>query len=184
MRHIKRLGLSVVTGLATALCCASAAVATTPSPDTGYPKPPRDKAENIELTAVPTQLTFIDVDPPGSSQGDQLVATGNLLKSGDQAGQFDEVCTVTRPGSDGPNAFQCQVTLTLPDGQITLQGVFTVPGSETGAVAGPVADSDPAPGRITLAVTGGTGRYRTAQGYVDAANTNEPETELTVHLVH
>jgi hypothetical protein len=57
----------------------------------------------------------------------------------------------------------------LSDGQITVQGVFTL--------------SSSGPGDITLAITGGTGRYRTAQGFVHAVNASATDTQLTVHLI-
>ncbi|MFD5425993.1 dirigent protein [Streptomyces sp. NPDC127084] len=169
MRHLTRLGLSAVTGLAAALCCASVAVAAAPSPETSQSKPSHGKEKVFNLTTVVTAANFIDVDPTGSSQGDELVATGNVLQSGNEVGQFDEVCTVTRAEVDGAFTFQCQVTLTLPDGQLTVQGVFPI--TETG------------PGEITLAITGGTGKYRTARGYVESVNTSEAESEVEVHLI-
>ncbi|MFD7614405.1 dirigent protein [Streptomyces sp. NPDC059828] len=169
MRHIKRLGLSAVTGLAAALCCASVAAAATPSPDTSRPKPSNDKTKVFNLTTVVTAANFIDVDPTGSSQGDELVATGTVFRSGSEVGRYDEVCTVTRVESSGGFTFQCQVTLTLPDGQLTVQGVFPI--TESGA------------GEITLAITGGTGKYRTAKGYVEAVNTSDTVSEVEVHLI-
>ncbi|MEU8719212.1 hypothetical protein [Streptomyces antimycoticus] len=39
------------------------------------------------------------------------------------------------------------------------------------------------PGGITLAITGGTGSYRTAPGFIHAVNTCDTGTQLTVHLL-
>lgn len=39
------------------------------------------------------------------------------------------------------------------------------------------------PGNIDLAITGGTGRYRTAHGYLHAVNASDTETHFTVHLI-
>jgi hypothetical protein len=61
------------------------------------------------------------------------------------------------------------VTLTLPKGKITGQGVFPITSS--------------GPGDITLAITGGTGDYRTARGYVQAVNTSTTESQVTLHLI-
>ncbi len=36
---------------------------------------------------------------------------------------------------------------------------------------------------ITLAITGGTGRFRTAHGFIHAVNSSNTETQLTVHLI-
>ncbi|WP_338674341.1 hypothetical protein V1460_15710 [Streptomyces sp. SCSIO 30461] len=45
---------------------------------------------------------FIDVDPPGSSQGDELVATGSLLQDSGAVGEFDEGLYGDPPGNRGP----------------------------------------------------------------------------------
>ncbi|MDH6626483.1 hypothetical protein M2271_004300 [Streptomyces sp. LBL] len=82
---------------------------------------------------------------------------------------FDEVCTVTRTGPNDTSDLQCNITLSLSEGQITVQGVFSITGS--------------GPGDITLAITGGTGCYQTAQGFIHAVNTSATETQLTVHLI-
>ncbi|WP_050799819.1 allene oxide cyclase barrel-like domain-containing protein [Streptomyces himastatinicus] len=60
-------------------------------------------------------------------------------------------------------------TLVLPDGDITFQGLISV------TAAGP--------GDINVAITGGTGRYRTAHGFIHAVITNTTDTNLTVHLI-
>ncbi|MCW7991014.1 hypothetical protein XF35_38790 [Streptomyces platensis subsp. clarensis] len=73
-------------------------------------------------------------------------------------------------GSSGPSqGDECAADLTLPLGQLTAQGRFTV------TAAGP--------GNIDFAITGGTGRYRTAHGSVHAVNVSDTETNLTVHLI-
>ncbi|EFL21988.1 hypothetical protein SSOG_01700 [Streptomyces himastatinicus ATCC 53653] len=64
---------------------------------------------------------------------------------------------------------QCVGTLVLPDGDITFQGLISV------TAAGP--------GDINVAITGGTGRYRTAHGFIHAVITNTTDTNLTVHLI-
>jgi hypothetical protein len=108
------------------------------------------------------------VAPPGNSQGDELIVTGDILRSNATVGRFDEVCTTTRTGPNDTSDLQCHITLSLPEGQITVQGVFSISGS--------------GPGDITLAITGGTGDYRTAQGFIHAVNTGDTEA-LTVHLI-
>ena len=107
--------------------------------------------------------------PPGNSQGDQLIVSGDLLRSNVTVGRFDEACTATRTGPMDTSDLQCQITLSLSEGQLTVQGLFTITGA--------------GPGDITLAITGGTGRYRTAHGFIHAVNTSNTETQLTVHLI-
>ncbi|MGA6154352.1 allene oxide cyclase barrel-like domain-containing protein [Stenotrophomonas sp. NPDC087984] len=84
-------------------------------------------------------------------------------------GRFDETCTVTRTSPMDTSDLQCQITLSLSEGQITVQGVFAITGA--------------GPGDITLAITGGTGRFRTAHGFIHAVNSSNTETQLTVHLI-
>ncbi|MEU1669970.1 hypothetical protein ABZ547_41565 [Streptomyces sparsogenes] len=60
--------------------------------------------------------------------------------------------------------------LSAVTGLVTFQGRFTF------TAAGPPAD-------ITLAITGGTGAYRTARGYIEAVNPSATQTQLTVHLI-
>ncbi|MGW2748992.1 allene oxide cyclase barrel-like domain-containing protein [Streptomyces sp. NPDC001450] len=165
MRHINRLGLSATAGLAAALCCAPLASAAAPA--TGS-QPTGNNEQVIHLTAVVTQVTSLDFPPPGPSQGDELIVAGNVLQNGTKVGTYDETCTTTRTGTDDSSTVQCVTTLTLPQGKITVQGVFAI--TNTG------------PGDITLAITGGTGVYRTAQGYVQAVNTSSTETQIALHL--
>jgi len=169
MRHVKRFALSAVTGLAAALFCTPLASAATPADDATGTLPRHGKEEVFQLIARPTQTNFVDVAPPGNSQGDQLIVTGDLFSFITPVGRFDEACTLTRTGPVDTSDLQCQITLSLPQGQITVQGVFTIGGS--------------GPGDITLAITGGTGPYRTAHGFIHAVNTSDAETQLTVHLI-
>ncbi|MGW3152369.1 dirigent protein [Streptomyces sp. NPDC001177] len=167
MRHINRLGLSAATGLAAALCCAPLASAAVSATD---PQPTGDKEEVIRLTAVATQATSLDFPAAGPSQGDELIVAGSVLQNSTTVGTYDETCTTTRTGSGDSSTVQCVVTLTLPKGKITVQGAFPI--TSTG------------PGDITLAITGGTGAYRTARGYVQAVNTSSTETQVTLHVIH
>ncbi|MFI1169689.1 hypothetical protein ACH4UM_40640 [Streptomyces sp. NPDC020801] len=160
MRHTRPLGWSMASGLATVLFCSPLASAATP---TGP-----GAEEVFNLTAKPTQVQNVDVPPPGAGQGDQLIVTGDLVRSAVTVGRFDEVCTTVRTGSNNSSDLQCQITLSLPQGQITVQGVFGISAS--------------GPGDITLAITGGTGSYRAARGFIHAVSTSGVETEVTVHI--
>lgn len=169
MNRITRLGLCAATGLAATLCYAPQASAATPTDGAMGPKASNGHEKVLHLTARATQITGVDLPPPGTSQGDELIVAGDLLKSNTTVGGFDEVCAMTRIGPNNTNTLQCQITLSLPKGQITVQGVFTI--------------SNSGPGDITLAITGGTGKYRTAHGFVHAVNTSQTDTDLTVHLI-
>ncbi|MFI0774320.1 hypothetical protein [Streptomyces sp. NPDC021212] len=163
MRRVSTLGLTAA-ALTTALVCA------TPASAAGHPGDHTGREQVFELVAHETQASFIDVGTPGASQGDEFVIAGDLLKDSATVGTFDEVCTLTRVGPD-PDSFnqQCVGTLVLPGGDITFQGLISI------TAAGP--------GDINVAITGGTGRYRTAHGFIHADNISETDTDLTVHLI-
>ncbi|MFE7775884.1 hypothetical protein ACFU5O_18655 [Streptomyces sp. NPDC057445] len=167
MPRIKHAVPSAAVGLAALLLCAYPASATGDTdPST---KPGRE--EIIELVAKTTQNRFIDVDPSGPSQGDQFINSGDLFRDGEEVGTYGEVCTLTRTAPGDEFDLQCLATFSLPKGDLTVQGRFTVTGD------GPEDD-------INFAITGGTEKYRTARGFVRADNTSETESELTVHLVY
>jgi hypothetical protein len=81
------------------------------------------------------------------------------------------VCTVV---NSTPDALTCQwvMTVSLPDGQLTLQGIADGP-------TGPPTE----PLEYTLAVTGGTGKYRGAGGSADIMDNPGGAEQVTVRLV-
>ncbi|MFI6448035.1 hypothetical protein [Kitasatospora sp. NPDC050543] len=167
MRPFKHLGLSAATGLAALLVCSSPASAVS---DTG-PAPESEAKEVFQLIARQTQISNIDVDgSSGPSQGDEIVVSGDLLLGSATVGNYGEVCTLTRTAPLDEFDLQCAGSLSLIQGQITFQGRFTV------TAAGP--------GDVSLAITGGTGFFRTARGYLSADNVSATDTQLTVHLIH
>ncbi|MEU9013578.1 hypothetical protein AB0D12_28215 [Streptomyces sp. NPDC048479] len=162
MRHFKHVGLSAATGLVALLVCshpASASSSTGPGP------------ENVhQLIARQTQISSIDVDgSSGPSQGDEFVVSGNLIHGSATVGNFGEVCTITRTAPADEFDLQCVGSLTLTEGQITFQGRFTV------TAAGP--------GDASVAITGGTGSYRTARGSIQSVMLNATDTQLTVRVI-
>src|SRR5215510_593440 len=94
--------------------------------------------------------------PARAEPGDYFVASENLFRQGTKVGTDHATCTLTRfePRTGAPKrlAAQCLVTLVLPEGQVTAQGV------RTGAL------SQRQPPRFTLAITGGTGAYNAERG--------------------
>ncbi|MFE1171462.1 hypothetical protein [Streptomyces sp. NPDC058773] len=166
MRPFKQILLSTATGISALLFCAPAASAAGGAGADSFPP----YEETFQLVAKQTQGTFVDVDGSGGpSQGDEFVISGDLLRAGVTIGTYSEICTLTRTAPNDEFDLQCSPVLALPLGQITVQGRFTV------TAAGP--------GDINLAITGGTGRYRTAHGSVHAVNVSDTETNLTVHLI-
>ncbi|MEV7738058.1 dirigent protein [Streptomyces sp. NPDC088921] len=87
--------------------------------------------------------TVVDLGPRGDSIGDTL-AFGNPVydTEGNKVGGSQGSCVRTKVGT----AWECSWTTTLSGGSIVVQGPFY-----------DAADS-------TLAITGGTGKWRTARG--------------------
>nr|WP_254708059.1 hypothetical protein [Streptomyces lunaelactis] len=110
----------------------------------------------FELVARQTQIS-------------EIVVSGDLIFGSATVGNFGEVCTMTRTAPLDEFDLQCAGSLTLAQGQITFQGQFTVTGA--------------GPGDINFAITGGTGSYKTARGFIHAANVSDTDTQLTVHLI-
>lgn len=72
---------------------------------------------------------------------------------------------------NGDTEFLCQIAGHLDIGDITVQGFFTEPAVEP-----------PLPTGI-LAVTGGTGTYAPAAGYMVLEEVSEEESHLAFHLL-
>ena len=161
MRHFKALGPVAVTALAAVLTCAPLAQADAPDLDASL-SGGSNKA--IELVAIQTQSAFLDLNPDGPL-GDEYILADELFHDGESVGSDGVVCTVF---SAAPDLGQCEATLRLPKGDITLQGISPV-----------VVDF---PAEFTFAITGGTGSYRNARGYLDGVFVSHTETDLPLHL--
>jgi len=106
----------------------------------------------LRIVATEMQFEFLDLGTPGPSLGDELVFSERLSRHGRSVGVSGVVCTATQvePPYDDL-MFHCVATLKLKQGQITLQGLIEVQGEDD-------------PGPFTVAITGGTGRYKGADG--------------------
>lgn len=124
----------------------------------------------LNLTTLPAQEAELDLGASGFGVGDRFVFSDNVFLGGRQVGILGGECTLTRlepnplPEGQEPTSatFNCVATVRLPKGQVTLQGLFDF--SEGN--------------RVKIAVTGGTGAYRTARGeatLTETENENEPD---------
>ena len=106
----------------------------------------------LRIVATENQFEYLDFGAPGPSLGDELVISERLSRHGRSVGVSGVVCTATQvePPYDDL-MFHCVATLKLRGGSITLQGLIEVLGEED-------------PGPFTVAITGGTGRYKGAGG--------------------
>jgi hypothetical protein len=126
-------------------------------------------AETLRLTGRSVQEAQLDLGAAGESLGDQIVFTEDLFRRGQEVGTLGGVCTVTGLEPAVSVTFQCQATASLPDGQITSQGLVTF---------SPETEGQP----FRIAITGGTGAYRTAHGQVTVVET-ATEDRLTIRII-
>jgi len=128
------------------------------------------KVEVIRLTAVTVEETELDLNPAEMfGQGDKTVFTEDLFRNGEKVGTDGGEGTVVR-AQMGTVTLQFLVTLRLPKGQITVQGLadFTEQG---------------AGGPFSLAITGGTGKYRTAHGELTVTEISDTELRLKLRII-
>ena len=133
------------------------------------------KVQIINLMTRTDQEADLDLGPTGPSLGDRFVFSDNAFRGNRQVGMLGGECTVTRlepnpvPEGQEPTSatVNCVVTIELPRGQVTLQGLVTF--------------SEQAGNSVTIAITGGTRAYRTAHG---EATLTESEDENTGWLRH
>jgi hypothetical protein len=123
--------------------------------------------------AVTVQSQVLDLGPQGFSLGDQTIFADDVYdkKGGTKIGSDGVVCTVVRvtDAATGSGTAQCVATASLPDGQITIQGLVSFTGTEL-----------PAP--FQQAITGGTGAYANARGQITVEELSETEANITVEL--
>ena len=133
-----------------ALAVAALALAGTASADTGEKSHGHDRTITLTQADTTLQPTFVDAGTPGPSAGDLAVIHDGVKLNGAPAGSYNQVCTLASLGSSPfTSEFECVGSITLKDGTITMAGPFV-----------------PARAEQSAAITGGTGRYRTARGEV------------------
>ncbi|MFE2853703.1 hypothetical protein ACFXJO_21560 [Streptomyces lavendulae] len=146
------------------------------APAGSHPDPGGDAGVVLELETHPTHRFQ---NPPGTPTAGTLIGgTGTLTRfvgGEEQSYGFDRwQCLFLEVSPDGSRSvLECTATFDTPDGEITLQGVWTERGGPT------LRNED--------AVTGGTGKYRRANGYAEYTRLNpedpaNPRYRVRVHL--
>jgi hypothetical protein len=121
-----------------------------------------DGKRTIRVVSVLEEEAFVDLGDKGESLGDQFLFTSKLLKGGDEVGHDAVVCTIV---SLERQEAQCVATAWFSDGQITAQVLVTVT-EEPSAVP----------------ITGGSGKYKGAEGEIHIRPVTETKEILTFLL--
>ncbi|MGH2538898.1 MAG: allene oxide cyclase barrel-like domain-containing protein [Actinomycetota bacterium] len=163
MRRLVRAGAAVVCVLGIAGASLASAGSRDASDD--------GTGETIRLRAREVDSVFMDLGDGGFSLGDQYAFTNDLLRGGSKVGEDGGLCVVTRLTAAGASTFKCVGSNDLPGGQITVQGLVTY---------GPTEEVKEDP--YLFAITGGTGRYRTARGEVRVEELGGGRLRLTFRI--
>jgi hypothetical protein len=128
----------------------------------------------IKLFSSTAQLKQLDLGDSGFSLGDEIVFADDLLtaKGGAGVGFDGGVCTVVRidNATTATGTLQCPVTLSLRGGQLFTVGLVRL---ANGALSG----------TQVVAVSGGTGRYRGAEGELAVQFLSPTEANYTITLI-
>jgi hypothetical protein len=124
--------------------------------------PPGQAKKNIHVVEHATSDAVTDTGAPGDSVGDLLTFANDVFDEADasKVGTDNGFCIRTVVGQ----AWECFWTIFLAEGQITVEGPFY-----------DTQDS-------TLAVTGGTGAYRKARGFMDLKARDATSFDFVYHL--
>ncbi|MER5206673.1 hypothetical protein [Streptomyces sp. NPDC002825] len=171
MRPIRAACLGTAT-LVTLLTCTPLASAA--APDTGSAHSRGKAARVITLRAVVQELHRFPVLEGSVSQGDRVVARSDLSYFSDEThtkiGESHVTCTTTTGGDPMvvDEAEQCVATYVLPDGELTVQGMYFNYLNQ---------------GPFDNAITGGTGKYDRARGSVHSQPDGPGVRRFTINLV-
>jgi hypothetical protein len=163
MRKMSLRYLSAAVGLAAVLAGAPLASAATPTPSSTHGT---SGTEIIHIVARQTQSAFLHrgTGAKGPSLGDEFIYAEDLYLDGRKVGDHGVACTYVHIN---PNELQCLGTFVLPKGQIAGQALLHLPAAPT----------------VDIAITGGTGAYSRARGYVHTVPAGTAERALTFHIV-
>ena len=143
---------------------ATAAVASPAAPASSHHR------QTIDLVARQTQARLLVLAAPGRGPvGNQILTTDDIYRHARKVGHDATVCQVMADLGQAGARFQCVATVSLPEGQLTVQGLATL--TETG--------NQP----FTLAITGGTGAYRTAHGQAQVTPVSGTEQHYTLTVI-
>jgi hypothetical protein len=146
----------------------TAASASSPRHGSSHHRGDGKKVEVLHLVSRTVQESPEGTEPP--AVGTQFAFSDDLFHGDRKVGMLGGTGTFVRLNDDGSVVVQLLVTAQLRKGQLASQGLATF--SEEGG------------GQFQLAITGGTGAYRTAHGEVFVTETaNEDEVLLKIVII-
>ena len=161
----KKAILGVVVVLVLAVAGVSVAAASSSSTDAS-----RHRAWTVQLVARQTGSAQLVLAETGHGPvGNQFLGTDDLYRNGRKVGDDASVCQFMADLGQAGGRFHCLATLSLPEGQLTAQGLVT--------------QTEGGDQPFTVAITGGTGAYRTAHGQVRVVQVSETERHYTLSLI-
>jgi Allene oxide cyclase barrel like domain len=122
-----------------------------------------DAGSDDGVIRIVERLEAQNVIPPpsGGPVGTRYVFSSGIYNTaGNRIGRDGADCVQTNP--DG--TFHCVISVVLPDGELTFQGIAR--GTES-----------------DFAITGGTGAYRNARGEAHAIDTEPGRAEVTIRVI-
>ena len=157
-------GLVAAAALATTLMIPAQSLAQKPTEPGG---PGASSTDPLTVVLHTAQYHDVDVTPHGDSVGDTTAFSDQVLQDDRQVGTDGAICTTTNVTANGGGSVLCIANLSLPSGQISIQGLMTY------TATGPDKTA-------TFAITGGTGAYDNARG--DALLTNLPNGDIEADM--
>jgi hypothetical protein len=125
-----------------------------------------DDGRTIRLIARSVTDAELDLGETGFGAGDRFVFSEDLYRDDEKVGESGGECTIVRIVDEVATA-NCLASLTLPGGQITVQGLAEF------------SEENPP---VTVAITGGSGRYREADGEFTVETISDTEDRFTIRL--
>jgi hypothetical protein len=121
----------------------------------------------IVVTATTVEDTDLDFGEEGFGQGDRTVFAEDLFRNGRKVGETGAECIIVRLIDEESATVNCIGTLSLPQGQLTVQGLVTF-----------TEEDRP----FTVAITGGTGLFRKARGELTVQTISETEDRYIISV--
>jgi hypothetical protein len=133
----------------------------------GVPSAASAKVTKLKISLVTVKQQLIDVPPTQAANqppddGDYIVFTDRVVSKGKTIGTNKGICF-----ADGFPEFLCTTTARLTGGTIAFHGIFNATSRR----------------RQSIAVVGGTGRYRGARGQFTGRNVTDTRFDGTITLL-